>query len=154
MTLQVAALEGDGGGQIALSPGADPNGSALDEARRQTAISDILQLLGANERLRDALASNSARYEASLLQLLGGAEPGHLLDGMDVSRWRTELGDSLARFEQARHAVRATLITAQFEAGQTMREIARQWGVSRQLVHRFISEVRGADGAAPGSRAS
>ena len=89
-----------------------------------------------------ALEVNADRCEASLLRLLDGAEPGHVLDDQDVASGRIELADSMSRFERARHTARGTLMAAQFEAGMNMKEIGHRWGISRQLVHRFLKEIQ------------
>jgi len=62
-----------------------------------------------------------------------------------VAGGRIELADSMSRFERARHAARGTLMAAQFGAGMNMKEIGHRWGISRQLVHRFLKEMQNGD---------
>ncbi len=139
MTLQLTTIEDDDGERNPASP---VTLTTVDDERRHTAIRDVLRLLEANQRLRAALEVNADRCEASLLRLLDGAEPGHVLDDQDVASGRIELADSMSRFERARHTARGTLMAAQFEAGMNMKEIGHRWGISRQLVHRFLKEIK------------
>jgi hypothetical protein len=141
MTLQMTTIEDDDGDPtVGLAPAVAL--TTVDDDRRHTAIRDVLTLLEANQRLRAALEVNADRCEASLLRLLDGEEPGHVLDNQDVASGRIELADSMSRFERARHAARGTLMAAQFEAGMNMKEIGHRWGISRQLVHRFLKEIQ------------
>jgi DNA-binding transcriptional regulator LsrR (DeoR family) len=36
-------------------------------------------------------------------------------------------------------------MAAQFGAGMNMKEIGHRWGISRQLVHRFLKEMQNGD---------
>jgi|GEM_PF-805843 hypothetical protein len=144
MTLQLTTIEDDDDGRTAgLS--STVTLTAVDDDSRHAAIRDVLRLLEANQRLRVALEVNAERCESALLRLLDGTEPGHVLDDQDVAGGRIELADSMSRFERARHAARGTLMAAQFGAGMNMKEIGHRWGISRQLVHRFLKEMQNGD---------
>ncbi len=143
MTLQATTIEDDDeerGGPLTTS-GAAPEVSD-GCGHREAAVRDVLLLLEANQLLQATLATNAALCEASLLALLDGAEPGPVLEGVDVARARLDLTDALAVFERARHRARGTLIAAQFDAGMNMKEIGRRWAISRQLAHRFYREAQ------------
>ena len=124
MTLQAMTIQDDGAAE-----------------RRDDAVRDVLRLVEANRRLQGTLQANAALCEGSLLALLDGADPGDVLDDVDVARARLELSDSMAAFERARHLARGTFVSAQFVRGKNMKEIGRRWGISRQLAHRFYKEA-------------
>jgi len=130
MTVQATRLDDDEGAR-----------QASDE-RRDAAVRDLLRLQAANRRLRERLAVNAATSEESLRRLLDGADPGLVLEGVDVAGARVALAEALAEFERARHQARCTFVAAQFDGGLNMKEIGRRWGISRQLAHRFFREAR------------
>jgi len=143
MTVQLTTIEDDEAGRsVDLAAPAKIERDAARDEPRDAAVRDLLVLLEANRRLRDTLADNAVHYEASLLAMLDGTDPGQVIDDVDVARCRLVLADSLAEFERARHKARGTFIVAQFDNGLNMKEISRRWGISRQLAHRFFKESR------------
>ena len=44
------------------------------------------------------------------------------------------------RFEAARHRVRLLLVAIEVDEGRSIGEVARSWGVSRQLASRWVQE--------------
>jgi hypothetical protein len=113
-----------------------------DTAAREGAIEDLLRLLEASRRLQATLAANDATCEASVRKMMDGMAPAAVLADIDVAGARIDLSDSLGVFERARHRSRSTFIAAQFENGMNMKEIGRNWAISRQLAHRFYREAR------------
>ena len=53
---------------------------------------------------------------------------------------RAALTSSLNDLEKARHRVRRLLFRLLYTEGKSMSEIARMWGISRQLVSRLLNE--------------
>jgi hypothetical protein len=141
MTLQATIHDDDGTRADFRPTTGHPVDPPVSDGRREDAVRALLRLLEANRRLQTTLQDSAAMCEASLLELLEGADPADLLDGLDVARARLELADSLAGFDRARHSSRSTFIAAQFLHGMNMKEIGRRWGISRQLAHRFFKEA-------------
>jgi hypothetical protein len=112
-----------------------------DSASRETAIEDLLRLLEASRRLQVTLAANAEVCEASVRRMMDGTAPAAVLVDIDVAGARLDLSETLGAFERARHRSRSTFIAAQFESGMNMKEIARNWAISRQLAHRFFREA-------------
>jgi len=113
-----------------------------DTASRETAIEDLLRLLEASRRLQVTLAANAEICEASVRKMMDGTAPADVLVDIDVAGARLDISETLGAFERARHRSRSTFIAAQFESGMNMKEIARNWAISRQLAHRFFREAR------------
>ncbi len=61
------------------------------------------------------------------------------------SQARQSINDALATLEKRRHDTRATCFELALDQGMSIGEIARLWGISRQLAHRYINEARGED---------
>jgi hypothetical protein len=120
---------------------ADPSASR-DSALREVAIEDLLRLLDASRRLQVTLAANEKMCEASVRKMMDGTAPADVLVDINVAGARLDLAGTLEAFERARHRSRSTFIAAQFESGMNMKEIARNWAISRQLAHRFFTEAR------------
>jgi DNA-directed RNA polymerase specialized sigma subunit len=53
---------------------------------------------------------------------------------------RASLSDSLAVLERTRHDAQRLLFQLLHQEGQTMADIGRMWGISRQLVSRLVNE--------------
>src|SRR5262245_735442 len=53
---------------------------------------------------------------------------------------RSELSGSLADLERARHTMQRHLFLLLVAEGRSMSDIARAWGISRQLVSRLVNE--------------
>ncbi len=53
---------------------------------------------------------------------------------------RSSLSDTLAELERTRHDAQRLLFQLLHQEGQTMADIGRMWGISRQLVSRLVNE--------------
>jgi hypothetical protein len=100
-----------------------------------------LERLGiAAQQLRDALTEG----HASLLVVREQAEiQGRISDlfaAIDPVPLRVALSSALTELERARHASQKVLFRILFVEGTNMSDIARHWGISRQLVSRLINE--------------
>jgi hypothetical protein len=103
--------------------------AALQESRAQTTS------------LRHALR----RYELVLGRVSRQVEQGALVHEMmrkiGVSELRADLVDRLTRFEEARHTMRVACFQLSHTEGLSIAEIARLWGISRQLASRLVNEA-------------
>ena len=146
MTVQMTTFEDEGAEgtgppgpatALAVLPDAIPAGPTP----REVAIEDLLRLLDASRRLQVTLAANAEICEASVRKMMDGMAPATVLVDIDVAGARLDLAETLGSFERARHRSRSTFIAAQYESGMNMKEIARNWAISRQLAHRFFKEA-------------
>ena len=103
-------------------------------------------------RLNNALVQAADELRAGLLQhrraitkvtsLVSSGIPGlDALAAVDAEEARRELSDLLARFETARRRARQAIIALCVEEGTTTSEVARRFGISRQLASRLRSEA-------------
>jgi hypothetical protein len=81
---------------------------------------------------------------AALTQVRDHVERGGLVsdfaDTLDPKSLRAPLATSLDELERARHHVQRILFRLLEAEGQRKSDIARSWGISRQLVSRMIHE--------------
>ncbi len=89
-----------------------------------------------------ALRAELRRYEQAVrrarLRTSRGQAVEAVSDNPDFARVRARLTDRIAELEQRRRAWRSTMFRLQAQAGLSLAAIARQWGLSRQLVSRLI----------------
>ena len=74
-------------------------------------------------------------------QLRGGQSLRSILDHVGMSDARVDLTGALSRLEEGRRLARIDLFRALNNQGCSIGEIARLWGVSRQLVSRMLRDV-------------
>ncbi len=114
-----------------------PTPSEDDRARALAALRQFQDEAGS---LRDALRG----YESALDRVCRRIETGeslHLvMEQIGVSRLRTDLVKGLTAFEAARHAMRIACFQMSLNEGLSIGDIARLWGISRQLVSRMLNE--------------
>jgi DNA-directed RNA polymerase specialized sigma subunit len=100
----------------------------------------------------------------AVTQLVGALQDGdrarvlvrdHLVDGGQISEIdrliepesvRATLSRSIVELERARHDAQRLVFRLLHSEGQTMTDIGRMWGISRQLVSRLINEPGPEDG--------
>ena len=63
-----------------------------------------------------------------------------MLPEVQADSWRAAVTDAIRGFEAARHRVRLLLVAIEVEEGRSIGEVARSWGVSRQLASRWVQE--------------
>ena len=100
-----------------------------------------LERLGiASEQLRDALTDAHASLLVIRERADDDARISDLIELVDPKPLRTSLAGALNELERARHASQKVLFRILFVEGTSMSDIARHWGISRQLVSRLINE--------------
>ncbi len=57
----------------------------------------------------------------------------------DVGATRELLTSSLKQFEKARHLTRVAVIKAQIDEGTSVNSASQTWGLTRQLVSRYVN---------------
>ncbi len=113
---------------------------------RRQAVVDIVRMMETVATVREALDATEVRYAAALETLRTGGPITETLQLSDAGASRQMLTDALQELQQARHAARRVMIQLGRAEGQTIAEIAATWGISRQLVSRYLSEEVGGSG--------
>ena len=107
---------------------------------REQYLAELERLLVASQDVRDALTTvasslvvvrEHAELEARISDLFATIDPRPL---------RVQLSSTLRELEQTRHRAQKLLFRILFVEGTSMSDIARHWGISRQLVSRLINE--------------
>lgn len=111
-------------------------------------IGDVQRYSEAGERLAEHLVQQSAWSSDDIARLRSGVsllESCQRTDSADRSRTMTRL---LAEFEESRRAIRSSSVLGLIEEGLTVTEIAKVFGVSRQLANRLVKDARTKSGEA------
>jgi len=129
-------------------PGSSPDcgGTRMPESTahlRRTAADGIEELIGATSVLRSELNAHEATCRKVLDEVRVDHEITGVLPQVRADTWRSAVTDALRGFEAARHRVRLLLVAIEVEEGRTIGEVARSWGVSRQLASRWVQESAG-----------
>ena len=104
-------------------------------------------LAGLHEFRQEAatLRSGLRRYERALERVCRQVErnvPLHEVMGqIGVGELRADLVERLTRFEEARHRMRVACFRMSLTEGLSIGDIARLWGISRQLASRLVNET-------------
>ena len=112
----------------------DPQQALTLDARITEFMDIICQTVGVLDR-EHAVAAGI------LEQLRGGQSLRSILDHVGMSDARVDLTGALSRLEEGRRLARIDLFRALNNQGCSIGEIARLWGVSRQLVSRMLRDV-------------
>ena len=109
------------------------------EALREQALAALDEFIQATADARDDLSSFQAALEKNRTYLGEGGRAADMSALFDIPSLRSSLTDVLERVEHARMASRRTLWRLQISEGTSIADIARAWGLSRQLVSRALS---------------
>jgi DNA-directed RNA polymerase specialized sigma subunit len=111
----------------------------LSELRRRyvDALSTVEQ---ASERTVTALDEIRRTWDVARELIESGRPLVDLEQVLDPSPLRASLGDALARLERTRHEAQRLLFQLLHAEGQTLADIGRTYGISRQLVSRLVNE--------------
>jgi len=92
-----------------------------------------------------ALRQSLRHYETIIGQVRREVEHGtplhEVMEKIGVAARRLDLVERLTRFEDARHRMRVACFRLSHLEGLNISDIARLWGISRQLAARFIKEA-------------
>jgi hypothetical protein len=109
------------------------------DALREQAIVALDEFIQATSDAREELGTFQAALEQNRTYLSEGGRAVDITSLFDVPALRSSLTDGLERVEHARMACRRRLWRLQLSEGKTIADIARSWGLSRQLVSRALS---------------
>ena len=110
------------------------------DAYRKQLLEHLPTLNAAAEHVVASITNARQAYEAVRELLLSGTELHVLVDELQPGELRGDLSDSLAQLEHARHNTQCVLFRLLQAEGMSITDIARAWGISRQLVSRLINE--------------
>ena len=118
----------------------DQEPTSSTHALKTSAATGIEELISATATLRSELTT----HEAICHQLLDEVRVDHELTGVlpaiHADTWRSAITDAIRGFEAARHRVRLQLVAIEVKEGLSIGEVAKSWGVSRQLASRWVQE--------------
>jgi hypothetical protein len=110
-------------------------------ARLRRAAADGLEgLIGATSVLRTELDAHEATCRKVLDEVRVDQAITGVLPRVQADTWRSAVTDAIRGFEAARHRVRLLLVAIEVEEGRSIGDVARSWGVSRQLASRWVQE--------------
>jgi hypothetical protein len=117
-----------------------------DEAKwRARAVQHADELLSGCAALRADLRAYESAVRRVRARTIRANADETVVDVSEFIAVRSRVTDSIDALETRRRDWRVSLFHLQVDAGMSLAQIARQWGVSRQLVSRLIND----DGAIP-----
>ena len=115
----------------------------IEHDLEQSATDGIEELIGATSVLRSELNAHEAICRKVLDEMRVDREITGTLLHVRADAWRAAVTNALRRFEAARHRVLLVLVAIQVQEGRSIGEVAKDWGVSRQLASRWVQESSG-----------
>ena len=109
---------------------------------RDEALRDLEVLLEKVAALRGELRSFETPLRRARAHLARGGTATDLHKVIDIITARETLSRTALEFEAIRHTSRISIFRMQAAEGMSLGAIARDWGVSRQLVSRMMKEPR------------
>jgi len=116
----------------------------LSGPRHDEVAGGLEELIEATRFLRRQLDVHEAACRRVLADVEDGVPIGSALSGVRADNWRSAVTAAIQRFEATRHRSRLALVAMSLDDGASISEIARTWGVSRQLASRWVQETRSA----------
>jgi len=132
-----------GPGRIAAPDGGVAHTSESTALLRREAADGIEELIGATSVLRAELDAHEVTCHHVLDEVRIDQSITGVLPRVGAVAWRAGVTDAIRGFEAARHRVRLLLVAIEVDEGRSIGEIARSWGVSRQLASRWVQESAG-----------
>ena len=94
----------------------------------------------ASERTIAALVAAREARDLSRANIAAGRPMTDLERMIEPQSLRASVSDALTELERTRHDAQRLLFQLLHTEGQTMADIGRTWGISRQLVSRLVNE--------------
>ena len=108
---------------------------------RDSAAVGLGELIESTEALRRQLDAHEAVCRSVLSDVQSRQPIGCVLSAARADNWRATVTDAIKGFETTRHHVRLVLVAMSLDDGMSIAEVARSWGVSRQLASRWVQEA-------------
>jgi hypothetical protein len=112
------------------------------ESDVQRVIDAANELMEANRAARRVMEHAESVLIDGIERLHAGESITNALRALPTSDQRQSTQSAMERVTEARHQVRLLVMAACLQEGMTPREIADQWGISRQRADRFVQEIR------------
>jgi D-serine deaminase-like pyridoxal phosphate-dependent protein len=107
---------------------------------RSEAADRIVRLMDATSALRSQLDTQQSVSAVVLAAVLDDVPVSYVLPEVRADKRRSALTESIKEFELARHQTRLVLVAMAVDEGMSIADVARAWGVSRQLASRWVRE--------------
>jgi hypothetical protein len=111
--------------------------SELLRARYLAAV-DAVEV--ASDRTIAALVTAQEARDIARANVAAGRPMTELENMIEPHALRASVSDALTELERTRHDAQRLLFQLLHSEGQTMADIGRTWGISRQLVSRLVNE--------------
>jgi hypothetical protein len=102
------------------------------------AVTDLRALIRTAEQTVDQMQDAIRAYGVVLAMLEHGSSVHDALAAGDVSEVRQSVTVAIAELEIARKTSRVSLMRADVADGASLKAVSGTWGISRQLVHRYL----------------
>jgi hypothetical protein len=110
---------------------------------RERVIGSLESLLEEGRLVRQAIRENEVVIRHALKEMTQGTTVASTMKQVDAGFGRQNVKDALDALAAARHELRLATILVGLDEGMTIGDLARSWGISRQLASRFAKEARG-----------
>ena len=111
-----------------------------DSEARTRALHAVSGMRSALQRMTVSLEADIAFVTSVLAGLSGEGTIARVLDGLDAAAARQHLTDTINELEATRLEARRQLFRAMIDEGASIGDVARTWGISRQLASRIIND--------------
>jgi len=128
----------------------DERPALVGDPLHDAAVAGLEVLIESTVALRRQLDAHEAVCRRVLADVHDQVPMGCALPAARADTWRSGLTDAIKCFEGTRHRARLALVAMSIDEGSTIAEIARTWGVSRQLASRWVGELAAARPGLPG----
>lgn len=122
---------------MTAQPVEPPDTSELLRARYLEAV-DAVEV--ASERTIAVLVASQEARDLARANVAAGRPMTELENMIEPQLLRASVSDALTELERTRHDAQRLLFQLLHAEGQTMADIGRTWGISRQLVSRLVNE--------------
>ncbi len=110
--------------------------------KRDGVIRAMERLLEADKEVRQQLQAAERVLRRGIRGIEEGEPIARALRTTKAGERRQNVNDALENLQIARHDLRTAVIAAGLEEGMSLSEVARAFGISRQLVQRHAKETR------------
>jgi len=108
---------------------------------RAEVVGELDLLVDAAATLRNELRGFEGAIKKARRHLEKGGSAANMRSVVDVSAARVHLSQVAETFQTHRHNARLAVFRMQIAEGLSLGAIAREWGLSRQLVSRMLKET-------------
>jgi hypothetical protein len=109
---------------------------------RKQAIGDLDRLMVAVDELAAQLVWVRGQYATAKQSLEEGDTVEMALDKARAAETRESIMVALDEFEKCRYVSRLSLVAAGLDDGMSINALGKSWGVSRQLISRYVGLIR------------